>query len=380
MATDPDGEDNMPALPRVLNELLSLPTAAFMESAVIDYVRCACGRLPGVALKTDRYGNVLAHYRRQPGNITPVALVAHTDHPGFVSIKMVADRIVRAEFRGGVRPEYFAGSRVRFWCDGRWVRGQVLKLTKTLPPAVRGGPRRPQEAHIRVSRPVPPNTLAMWDLPEPKLARDKVTARACDDLAGVAALIELLQRLSKQRTRGEVYCLFTRAEEVGFIGAMGAVKTRIIPKRVPVISIETSSTLPTAPVGGGPIIRVGDRVRVYTPDLIDFCVRAAQGLAQSKRKFQYQRKLMDGGMCEAVPFGLGGYAVCGICLALGNYHNMDTKRKKIASEFVSLADWHGMVDLFEALVLDSEGPSARDDSLAKRLDGLFEGSEHLLLA
>ena len=51
---------------------------------------------------------------------------------------------------------------------------------------------------------------------------------------------------------------------------------------------------PTAPVGAGPIIRVGDRARVYTPELIDFCVRVAQALALRKRKFQFQRKLMDG--------------------------------------------------------------------------------------
>ena len=140
----------MPAMPRVLNELLSLPTAAFMESAVIDYLSSACRGLPGVTLKTDRYGNVLAHYRRQPRKTTPLALVAHTDHPGFVSNKMIADRIVSAEFRGGVRPEYFAGSKVRFWCGDRWVRGQVLKLSKTLPPpAPRWPTPPPRSSHPR---------------------------------------------------------------------------------------------------------------------------------------------------------------------------------------------------------------------------------------
>ncbi|MCK4340601.1 MAG: hypothetical protein KAY37_02610 [Phycisphaerae bacterium] len=366
------------ALPKLLKDLMSLPTAPFLESAVMDYVERTCRKLAGVKIKYDRYGNLLAHYRRQPRKITPLAFVAHTDHPGFAALKMVQPRTLRAEFRGGVRPEYFAGSKVRFWNNGQWVKGRVLKLSKTLPPKLPGGPRVPKEAHIQVGKPIPPNTLGMWDLPEPTLRGDRVVSRACDDLAGVAAMLMLLQRLCRKRARGEVYCLFTRAEEVGFVGAVGAIRARTIPKRVPVISIETSSALINAPIGDGPIIRIGDRVCVYTPQFATFCVRVAQELAGRRKSFQYQRKLMDGGMCEAAAFGAYGYAVIGICLALGNYHNMDTHRRKIGSEWVSFKDWQGMVDLFEALVLDPDGPDAVDDSLRTRIDGLFEENQALL--
>lgn len=366
------------ALPKLLKELLALPTASYVEHAVLDYLETSCRRLAGVRVRRDRYGNLLAHYRHEPRKVTPLGFVAHTDHPGFVVAEMVNAKTARAEFRGGVRPEYFAGSKVRFWHEGAWVNGQVVKLTETLPPTVPGGPRRAKEAHVRVGCELPAGTLGMWDLPEPELDGDRVVARACDDLAGVGALVALLERLSRKRASGEVYALFTRAEEVGFVGAVGAIRARTLPKRVPVVSIETSSALVNAPIGDGPIVRIGDRVCVYTPEFATFCGRVAQELANRNRKFQFQRKLMDGGMCEAAAFGSYGYKVIGICLALGNYHNMDTERGKIASEWVSLKDWQGMVDLFEALVMDERGPGAPDDALRQRIDGLFEGGEQLL--
>jgi len=213
----------------------------------------------------------------------------------------------------------------------------------------------------------------MWDLPEPALRGDLLSARGCDDVAGAAAMLELLTRLSRRAPRagtGGVYCLFTRAEEVGFIGALAAIKARTVPKRLPLISIETSPALPNAPIGGGPILRVGDRVSVFTPALVAFCERVARDLAQRRQSFVYQRRLMDGGTCEATPFLAYGYEAAGICVALGNYHNMDTARRRIASEYISLSDWQRMVDWFEALVLDERGydadHAALRDSLARR--------------
>jgi len=357
-------------LPKILRDLLCLPTAAFLERAVMSYIEGTCRSLPGVHLKYDRFGNLLAHYWRNPRSVRPLAFVAHTDHPGFAALEMIAERELRAEFRGGVRAEYCVGAPVRFWSENEWVEGEVVKLTRLLPATAPGAPRRPREAVIRVRGPVQPNSPGMWCLPEPHLDGDSVRATACDDLAGVAAVLSLLERLSRDRARAEVFCLFTRAEEVGFVGASAAIAARTLPKRAAVLSIETSSALANAPVGAGPIVRVGDRASIFTPDLVAFCTRVAQKLATRRRRFRFQRRLMDGGMCEASAFGSHGYSVAGICLALGNYHNMDTAARRIAAEYVSLQDWRGMVDLFEALVLDEDGPT-RDVELRRRIDLLF---------
>ncbi len=366
-------------LPKVLKNLLSLPTAPFREAAVRAHVAGACRRIPGVTLTTDRHGNLFAHYRNQPPARTPLAFVAHLDHPGFIAQEMLDRKTLRAAFRGGVRPEYFPGARVRFWRGENWIKATISEVTRVEPPATKGGLARPEEVLLRVAADVPPDTPGMWDLPGPTLRGDRVTARACDDLAGVAAILELLSRLGRKRTPAEVFCLFTRGEEVGFAGALAAARDATIPKHAAVLSIETSSTLPHAPLGAGPIVRVGDRVSIFTPALTAFLARVAQRRAERRKSFTFQRKLMDGGACEANAFLIHAYAASGICLALGNYHNMDTARRRIASEYISLNDWLHMVDLFEALVRNEQGPGNEDTSLNQRLGKLLDKYEPLLL-
>ena len=360
------------AIPRVLKDLLTLPTAPFVESAVMSHIRSACSRLANVSCRIDRHGNLLARYRRQAPKRVPLVFTAHTDHPGFVALKMLDQRTLRAAFRGWVEPEYFVGAKVRFWSGGRWVSGKVEKILKTAKLyRMIGRTARPEEVAVRVGLAVEPQSPGMWDLPDPFEKDGCVYARGCDDIAGCAAMLALLERLSKRRAKAAVYCLFTRAEEVGFVGAIGAAKTGTIPKRLPIIAIETSKALVNAKIGDGPILRVGDKSSVFTPEVTAFCYRVAQDLAEKRKTFRYQRKLMDGGTCESTAYYAYGYAATGMCVALGNYHNMDTERKRIDSEYISLADWHGMVDWFEALALASPGYGVEGSTLRKGLDERF---------
>jgi endoglucanase len=189
-------------------------------------------------------------------------------------------------------------------------------------------------------------------------------------------MLALLQRLSKKRLRAETYCLFTRAEEVGFIGAIGAAKSRSVDPSLPIIAIEMSKELPGAQVGGGPILRVGDRMSIFTPEVTAFCGRVAENLAR-RRKFGFQRKLMDGGACESTAYVAYGYRATGVCLALGNYHNMDAVRGRIAPEYISLADWQRMTDWFEALVTEERGSDDDGARLRRELDRTFASHESL---
>lgn len=365
-------------LPKVLGDLLRLPTAPFAEEAVAGYVARHVARLPRVRLSRDRWGNLLAHYRSgRPSK--PVVFTAHMDHPGFVARRTRRDRFLLAAFRGWVEPEYFVGTGVRFWSGGRWVRGRVVEITRSARIyRMIGRSARPEEVAIRVDSSVEPGAPGMWDLPDPALRGDLVHARGCDDLAGCAAMLALLDRLSRRRAVADVRCLFTRAEEVGFVGAIGAARSRTVPLSVPVIAIETSKALANARIGDGPILRVGDKSSVFSPEVTAFCDRVASQLAQRRKTFAYQRKLMDGGTCESTAYCVYGYQATGICIALGNYHNMDTERKRIASEHVSLADWQRMVDWFEALALDRRGSADANGSLKRTIDARFEKYAPLL--
>lgn len=394
------------ALPRVLEDLLNLPTAAFVEAAVLAYVESAATALPHTTVQRDEHGNLLVHYHHPDCKRGPIALTAHTDHPGFVALRMLDQRTLLAAFRGWVEPEYFDDERVRFWSNGQWVKGRVEKITKAAPVyGMIGRTGRPEEVTIRVKREIEPNAPGMWNLPDARLREGIVRARGCDDVAGVAALLAMFQRLAKRGAPANVFGLFTRAEEVGFVGAIGAARSGTIPAGTPVIAIETSKELPGAQMGDGPILRVGDKTTIFAPHVSAFVDRvarelvaqtspkprrgktgveaappatAARGRSRKTVPFHYQRRLMDGGTCETTAFGAYGYAAGGICVALGNYHNMNVKRGRIDSEYISLSDWEHMVTWFEALACDPLGPGEEAADLRANLDKRFAEYEPLL--
>ena len=170
----------------------------------------------------------------------------------------------------------------------------------------------------------------MWDFGGPTVRGNRIHARACDDLAGAAAMLCAMDELARKRESCDAYFLFSRAEEVGFIGAIAACRLKTIPQKCFVVAMETSSERADAKMGDGPILRVGDRATTFTHEATAHCHRIARELERSDRRFKYQRKLMDGGTCESSAYCRLGYEATGLCVALGNYHNVDVKRRKLA--------------------------------------------------
>ncbi len=390
--------------PSVLLDLLALPTAPLNEGYVVEYVRRWAAKQPSIALSQDAVGNIVLRLgavgewesgigNREAGLGTreetlksgkrqsasdnrqseipnrsagPLVLCAHMDHPGFEARRMVSKGRVLADWLGWVHPDYFKGTKVRFFSDGRWVRGVIRNVQVAM---IRGR-RRPKTVEVEVKSDVRPGSLGMWDLPEPVIRGGKVFARGCDDVAGVAAILEALDSLSRSmhpetlkshrrdtaasgrrasRRPINVMALLTRAEEIGFAGAIAACRERTIPPNARVVAVETSSEIPGVRMGDGPILRVGDAMAIFSPGLTGFCGMVAADLAKKDTGFKFQRKLMDGGTCESTVYHAEGYDATGLCIALGNYHNMDTARKRIASEYIHLADWEGLVRWFVAL-------------------------------
>ncbi len=334
-----------PARQKLLLDLLALPTAPFAEQYVAAYVRDWAKRHPRVERTEDRYGNILLRLRRGRPEPRPLVFVAHMDHPGFEADRMIRPGRLRAHWRGGVAPEYFPGARVRFHQGGRWTRGRVRSVETWLD----RGRKRVKSAVIEVARSVEPGSIGMWDFPDPVIRCGRVYARGCDDIGGLAAILCMLQELHAAPGDVDVYGLCTRAEEVGFVGAIAAGREKLLPPGARVISVETSSELPGARMGRGPILRVGDLVCVFDPPLTAFCRRVAGALAKADKRFQFQRKLMDGGTCEASALRGFGFRATGICVALGNYHNMNRARRTLGPEYISAADFDALVTWFNAL-------------------------------
>ncbi len=282
-----------PALLDLARSILAQPTAPFHEDAVRAEILIQLAQCPHVTAVQDDFGNVIACYRRGMGE-AQYAFAAHMDHPAYVG----------EEFLGGVPAEY----------------------REKNPPVRDFG------------------AFAMWDLPAFEVKEGRIHSRACDDLIGCTAIVALFQELERAGTEAYVYGLFTRAEEVGFVGAIHLAKSGRVSKALTVVSLETSSENGgPAKMGAGVIVRVGDRTAIF-----DDAATAALLDAAKLADIPVQRCLMSGGTCEATAYQLYGYRSAGLCVALGNYHNCGPDTQ-IASEFVSVEDVAGMVALMVAL-------------------------------
>ena len=359
-----------------LLELTGLPTAAGLEGRVIDWVKAWAERhARKITLRADRYGNLVVK-RKQVRSARPLYFTAHLDHPAFV-VTDVADggRTVQAAFRGGVHDDYFEGSPVALHRVGEPpARGVVVSLDR--PRSRRDG----QRVTVRFTKKTRAQAgdLMTWSLPKPRIAKGRLHCPACDDLAAVAAAVSAYERLlARPRGLGDVRLLLTRAEEVGFIGAIGAARSGAIPKQATLLCLENSKSSAEAPIGGGPVIRVGDRISIFDPALNARLVALAEGLQKRDPAFGYQRRLMSGGACEATAFQALGYLSTCLCLPLGNYHNMDEAKRKIAPETIAVDDYHQLIDLLEAAGRRLHATDAGGE-LSARLSALFEQNQELL--
>jgi endoglucanase len=350
----------------ILKAVCALPTAPFREPAVSEYIRRLCTR-HDLPLKEDRYGNLLV------GNTRPSAgrwvLVAHTDHPGFEAAGMVRNGVVRAGFRGYVLATHMRGVGVVFFDGAREIRGRVIR-------ALADERGVAMEVHVRVDAPASTGSPGMFDFAVAHQKGRALHSRALDDLAGVAAALQAVINARRRNRRANVAALLTRAEEVGFIGAIAAARDRRLIKSTDrIISIECSAMQPYAPQGKGAIIRVGDRTSVFDSGLTYLLTQTAQNLAAKRKNFTYQRALMPGGTCEATAFDVYGYRAAAVCVPLGNYHNMVPNRKALGPEYIDLQDWESLVSLL------TDVSAMRDDGrsvLRTRLDAQFKKHQRLL--
>ncbi len=355
-----------------LFELMGIPTAAGREWGVIGWIRKWAAARGDLFCESDEAGNLVVGFveGKSPSLARGARLVyitAHLDHPAFVVERVVGPGTLMCSFRGGVLDAYFKDARVEVFgggaqSDGRTdslresvARGVVTERVKNEPFAEclieLEGEGSPAE---RVSV----GDVARWELPAARIEGDLFYGDACDDLSAVAAALAVMERLRGRAEAAHVRLLFTRAEEIGFIGAIAACKLGTMTKGSRVIALENSRSFEDSPIGGGPIVRVGDRISVFSATLTCAVAKVAEKIAgEGKSALRWQRKLMAGGACEASVYQAYGYEATCVCLPLGNYHNMaelarvqagDAAAARLAPEIISVSDYKGMIALLEA--------------------------------
>lgn len=348
-----------------LLQLLSQPTAPFRETHVAAHVAAILERR-GIPHFEDPAGNLVvgaasaAAYRRllRRKDDEPLRLfIAHMDHPGFHGVRWLGPDRLAVRWHGGSPVRHLTGARTRLVTDEGVIASGRLQR-----PTIREGGWAMDSAEIRLDGPLNPQPKAqavyggfgfrapVWE------SGERIYCPAADDLVGVHAIVETALTVWRGgRDSGAPFIgLLTRAEEVGFVGAVAHLELGWLQERrrpVLAISLEASRTLPGAEIGKGPVVRLGDRRTVFDPTILETLSQIAR-----RSLAQHQRRVMDGGSCEATAMTAWGVPAAGISVPLGNYHNQgldggdDVKAPGgPAPEFVSRHDAEALVKLCAAL-------------------------------
>jgi putative aminopeptidase FrvX len=375
-------------------ELTSIPTAAGREHRVVRWIERWLKPRRNLIVRRDRFGNLLISLKgrtaRRSRSAPTVVFTAHLDHPAFVVTEVLDDRTLRLEFRGGVNPVYFDEASILIHDSADAAhRARIIEHKKG---------ERYREATARLARratSIRPDDIANWNLKPAHVRKAVLHAPACDDLAAVAAALAALDVLRRsQKSVGDVRILLTRAEEIGFLGAILVSETGFLPRGSKVIALENSRSFPESPIGGGPILRVGDRISIFHHGLAYEIAQIAETLARDDPDFRWQRKLMPGGACEATAFQAYGYEAICLCLPLGHYHNQGdldaltagTSRRppRPASEYISIDDYHGLIRLLTACGRTLSMPTPRGTThdgataILERMRRLREARQYVL--
>ncbi len=352
----------------LLREILATPSAPFREGLVLKVIERALSeqKVPhfrdpagNLVIGTQSRETYLAKVRTDSSE--PIRLfIAHMDHPGFIGSQYRSDGLLEVEWHGGSPSAHLAGARV--WLathegpigDGRMMEATMTPSGRSIARAVIQLPE-----HFEKSRSKATDLFGGFGFRSPAWEENGIAyTKAADDLVGSFAIVSLAMELNAQNPGADLpfLGLLTRAEEVGFIGALhhfelGWFKEAHRP--VIAVSLETSRTLPGAEIGKGPVVRLGDKFGVFEPRALRVLTQVAAQVLPGA----HQKRVMDGGTCEATAAVCAGMTAIGISVPLGNYHNQSLEGGPDAAphmgpapEFVHLGDVAGLLKLCEGLM------------------------------
>lgn len=318
-----------PALLQNIRKLTEVYTAPFAEQAVSSRLHNWLDTLK-LTYEMDAYGNTWVRVRRgQPRR--HIVFAAHLDHPAF-GVAEVKGSTIQCIPLGNLPAIGVNGTKIIFPRTG--AHGRVVKSSvDTI-----NGRKKTIAATIKLSGKTTElprqGDAAVFDFPGVKPAGNRLKLRAADDLMGCVAIVAALDELARNDKPVDAIGIFTRAEEVGFFGAIGVAMDKRLPHGTYVVSVECSKAYGEIELGKGPVVRLGDRSGPFDPRVCALVSGAAR--ACKDKTFVYQSALMAGGTCEATAFLAFGYPAGGIALPLGAYHNQGPKG--VAPEEIDIRD------------------------------------------
>jgi endoglucanase len=313
-----------------LHDIVTIETSPFREGRVLAALDAACAAM-GLEVTRDAAGNRLVAVGPDTA-APPLVFSAHTDHPGFEVVD-TDGREATLRVLGNIQSRILCEGAALV-VHGKGVRGAVVQ-----PPPPSGEALMLASFEADVSA----GDAGGLDLAPLRVRGDRIEGRALDDLAGCAAMLDALAALSAEPPPWRALFLFTRAEEVGFVGASEAIRLGTLPAGACVVSVETSRAINGVSIGSGVVVRAGDRAGIFDSALTNHLAACGADLGGRDNSFSFQVGHLTGGTCEATAFACGGFRTTGLAFPLGNYHNAGRKRAR--EERVSLHDYRCLLRL-----------------------------------
>ena len=198
----------------LIQKLVETPGPPGHEAQVRQVIRAEVEPLADEA-RIDALGNLLVRKGSRQANGRRIMLAAHMDEIGLIASHVDERGFVRFTTLGALSPHTLPGNRVRFMNGtigviGAERREQPEELPSFEKMFIDVGAASREDCPIKIG------DAAAFERPFLDLG-DRLVAKAMDNRAGVAVMIEVLRRL--ESTPHEVYFVFSVQEEVGRRGA-----------------------------------------------------------------------------------------------------------------------------------------------------------------
>ena len=264
----------------LLKQLCEIGGVSGREEIVRDFIIDKIS--PFAKIQIDALGNIIAFKKGRNNAKKTIMLDAHMDEVGLIITSVTDSGMLRFSSVGGVEPDVLIsksvvvnglsgviGSKPIHLCENE--ERKKMPSEENLYIDIGASDKSDAEKYVR------PGDIAVFDSDFCELG-NSILAKAIDDRAGCAILIDLL----RQPAEYDFYATFTVQEEVGLRGA-GTACCAVNPDFAIVIEATTAADLSNVPsdkqvckVGGGAVISFMDHSTMYDRELFDTALETAK--------------------------------------------------------------------------------------------------------
>ncbi len=276
------------------------------------------------SVTVDSMGNMICRKTGSVGKKT-ILLSAHMDEVGFIIKKITDGGYLAFESVGGIDPKILLSQQVTV----NGVNGVIsFKAVHLSAKEEREKPFKEDELFIDIGaknkaeaeKYVTVGDYCAFKSEYREFGENMVKAKALDDRAGCAILIDIL----KKETKVNLICCFTVQEEVGLRGAKSAMRG-LLPDFAIVVEGTTCNDLTgvsnerrVTKCGGGAAISVMEYSSVANPELVNMLIDTAK---ENHIKWQYKASVRGGNDAGAISISGGGVKTASVSIPCRYIHS-----------------------------------------------------------